>query len=81
MLSNNIPMSQSFAYIRGAGSSCHMPYNWVFSEFCTSVTKAETPEGVSTEPTNTRAKNPAGANHTNPQGFILAGVGFGNPRK
>ena len=45
-----------------------------------SVTKTETPEGVSTELTNTRAKNPAGVDLPNPQGFILAGVGFGNPR-
>ena len=45
-----------------------------------SVTKTETPEGVSTELTNTRAKNPAGVDLTNLQGFILAGVGFGNPR-
>ena len=31
------------------------------------------------ELTNTWAKNPAGVDLTNLQGFILAGVGFGNP--
>ena len=45
-----------------------------------SVTKTETLEEVSTELTNTWAENPTGVDLSNPQGFILAGMVFGNPR-
>ena len=54
--------------------------NLIFSHCCASVTNAETPKEVSTELTSTPAKNPAGVDLTNPQGFILVGVGFGNPQ-
>ena len=43
---------------------------------CASVTTAGTPEQVSAELTAKPVTNPAGLDFTNPQGFILAGVGF-----
>jgi hypothetical protein len=48
--------------------------------YFTSVTKTETPGRDLTELTSKPAKNPAGVGLTNPQGFVLAGVGFGNRR-
>ena len=40
------------------------------------MTRTEIPEAVSTELTNQPVTNPAGVGFTNPQGFVLAGVGF-----
>ena len=40
------------------------------------MTGTEIPEAVSTELTNQPVTNPAGVGFTNPQGFVLAGMGF-----
>lgn len=42
--------------------------------------KTKTPKKVPAELTTALATNFAGADLENLQGFILAGVGFGNPR-
>ena len=54
-------------------------YYIIFYRYCcASVTKTKTPKRDPTELTSKPAKNPVSVGLTNPQGFILAGIGFGN---